>query len=58
MNAIQARKVDPRNLASIEEYARIMGITVQTVYRWLKDGRVQKVEFLGKSFIDKSTWKG
>lgn len=58
MDTIQKRKVEPKNLSTVEDYARIMGISIQTVYRWLKDGKVKKVEFLGREFIDRSTWKG
>lgn len=49
--------INPKNLTTIPEYAKIMGVTVQTVYNWLKEGKVSKVKFLGKEFIDKSTYK-
>lgn len=54
---MKKRKVDPKNLMTIESYAKMMGKTIQTVYNWLKEGKVKKVEFLGKEFIDKSTYK-
>lgn len=51
-------KVDPRNLISINEYASQSGKTVQTIYNWLKEGKIKKIKFLGKDFIDKSSYNG
>lgn len=50
-------KINPNNLYSIPDYARIQGKTIQTIYNWLKEGKVKTVTFLGKEFIDKSTYK-
>lgn len=50
-------KVDPRNLATVSDYARQQGKTIQTIYNWLKEGKVKKIEFLGKEFIDKTSLK-
>lgn len=51
-------KIDPRNLYTITDYHKMMGVTIQTIYRWIKEGKVKKVEFLGKEFIDKSSYNG
>jgi len=42
---------------SVNDYARIAGKTRQTIFNWVKDGRVKKVTYLGKEWIDKSTLK-
>lgn len=42
---------------TVEEFAKFKGVTIQTVYNWLKDNRVKQVDFKGKKFIDKSTYK-
>ena len=47
--------VNPANLLTVENYAKQNAITRQTVYNWIKEGKIQKVHFLGKSFVDKST---
>ena len=49
------KKVDPKNLMTVEDYARHIGKTRQTVYNHLKEGKVKMVDFLGRQFIDKST---
>lgn len=48
---------NPVNLATVEKFAKDNAVTRQTVYNWIKDGRIKQVKFLGKSFIDKSTFK-
>lgn len=42
---------------TVNDYAVLMDVTRQTVFNWVKDGRLKKVKFLGKEFIDKSTFK-
>lgn len=49
--------INPAMLATVAEYAKIRGVERQTVYNWIADGRIKKVIFLGKSFVDKSTFK-
>lgn len=46
-----------QNLLSVEDFAKLKGVTPQTVYNWIKEGRVKRVEFLKKAFVDKSTYK-
>ncbi len=48
---------NPANLMSVQDYARMMGVKRQTIYNWLKDDKVKLVDFLGKKFIDKSTYQ-
>lgn len=50
-------KINPNNLYSVNDYAKLMGKSVQTIYNWLRDGRVKTVIFRGKEFIDKSTYR-
>ena len=47
--------IKPTNLFTVIDYARHCGITRQTVYNWINEGKIKKVKFLGKSFVDKST---
>lgn len=42
---------------TVNNYAESMSITRQTVFNWVKEGKLKKVKFLGKEFIDKSTFK-
>ena len=58
MEVKENKKIDPRNLKTVKQYSEMMGVTIQTVYRWLNDGKIKTVDFLGKAFIDKSTYKG
>lgn len=52
---MKKQAVNPANLMSIPDYADHIKVTRQTVYNWLKEGKIKKVTFLGKHFIDKST---
>lgn len=49
--------INPANLMTVADYAKFMGVERQTVYNWIKSGNIKQVEFLGKSFVDKSTKK-
>lgn len=42
----------PRDLVTIEEYAAHRGVSVDTVYRWIKKGRIQEVIADGKKHVD------
>lgn len=48
--------INPANLATVADFAKEQKVERQTVYNWIKDGRIKKVFFLGKSFVDKSTF--
>lgn len=50
-------KTDFRNLLDIKDFARERGVTIQTVYTWIKEKRVTTVEIFGKKVIDRSTFK-
>ena len=50
--------VNPSNLMSVNDYAKHIGKDRRTVYNMINDGRVKQVEFLGKTWVDKSTLKG
>lgn len=38
---------------TISQFARAMGVTNTTVYRWIENGKVTIVEVLGKKMISK-----
>lgn len=46
-----------QNLMTIPDYAKEKGITIQTVYNWIKDKRIETVEMYGKVLVDISTLK-
>lgn len=48
--------INPANLATVADFAKQKCVERQTVYNWIKDGRIKKVFFLGKSFVDKTTF--
>ena len=50
-------KINAKNLMSVNDYALHVGKTRQTIFNWVKDGKVKKVNYLGKEWIDKSTLK-
>lgn len=54
---MEKQQINPSNLLAIKDYARFMGVERQTVYNWIKSGKVKRVEFIGKPFIDKSSYK-
>ena len=42
---------------TISQFARAMGVTNTTVYRWIDEGKVKIVEVLGKRMIPASELK-
>lgn len=52
----ECKKINPANLLTVQEFAAREGVKRQTVYFWIKEKKVKKVSFLGKSWIDKSTF--
>lgn len=36
---------------TIPDYASMKGVSVQTVYQWIKDGKVKTKKILGKKVI-------
>lgn len=49
--------INPKNLMTVNDFALLIGKKRQTVFNMVKDGRVKKVSYLGKEWIDKSTQK-
>lgn len=54
---MEKQAINPANLMTAADYAKFIGVERQTVYNWIKEGKIKQVEFLGKSFVDKSTKK-
>lgn len=54
---METAKINPSNLMTVNDYALFKGVKRQTIFNWVKCGRLKKVNFLGKDFIDKSTFK-
>lgn len=47
--------INPANLMTVKDYALYIGKKRQTIFNWVKDGKVKKVSYLGRDWIDKST---
>ena len=43
------------NLITISDYAKLRGVTRQTIYNWITEKNIKTVDLLGKQYIDKST---
>ena len=43
------------NLITISDYAKLRGVTIQTIYKWIAEKNIKTVDLLGKQYIDKST---
>jgi predicted transcriptional regulator len=43
--------MNKKTAMTIPEYARKMGITVQTVYNHIKEGKVKTITIVGKKLI-------
>lgn len=39
------------NLVKVSTYARAKGVSVQSVYSWIKEGRVESVDIDGVAFV-------
>lgn len=46
-----------QNLITKPNYAIERGVSLQTVYNWIKDGKVKTVEFMGHEYVDRSTYR-
>lgn len=51
------KEINPNNLVTISNLQKEWNITRTTIYNWLNNGTISKVEYLGMNFIDKSTFK-
>mgnify|MGYP001589897625 CR=1 FL=1 len=49
--------INPLNLLTVAQYAKLVGKERQTIYNWVKDGKIQLVQAMGKTWVDKSTLK-
>lgn len=47
-----------QNLVTKPNYAAERGVSLQTVYNWIKEGKVKTVIFMGHEYIDRSTYQG
>lgn len=51
------RAVSIQNLVTKPNYATERGVSLQTIYNWIKDGKVKVIEFMGHEYIDRSTFR-
>jgi len=52
---MEKEAINPANLMTIKDYALLVGKKRQTIFNWVKGGKVKKVSYLGRQWIDKST---
>ena len=45
-------KIDKTKLKTVRSYALSKGVTVQQVYNWIRDGKVNEVKIDGVKFIE------
>ena len=45
-------KIGKKNYQYIEDYAKANSKTIQTVYNWIKDGKVKSRKMLNKTLIE------
>lgn len=45
-----------QNLVTKPKYVEERRVTIQTIYNWIKEGKVKVVEFMGHEYIDRSTY--
>lgn len=57
METIKQEKINPQYLMTVVDFAKEQGVDRRTIYNWIKEGKVKQVDFLKKSWIDKSTLK-
>src|SRR5690606_2783062 len=55
-NSPKPKQPNFENLITVAKYAKEMGVSRQTVYNWIETGKIIQVEFLDKTFVDKSSY--
>ena len=45
-------KIGNKKYLEIKDYAKIKGVTIQTVYNWIKDKTVNERKLMGKTLIE------
>lgn len=50
------RTVILQNLVTKPNYAIERGVSLQTVYNWIKEGRIKVIEFMGHEYVDRTTF--
>lgn len=45
-------KIEGKNYETPTEYAKLKGVTLQTVYNWIKKKEVKTRQLIGKSLIE------
>lgn len=53
----EQKNPNPENLMTINDYAQSMGKSRRMIYYWIDSGIVELIPFLGKQFIDTSTFR-
>lgn len=48
---MESIKIDKSKLRTVKSYSQMMGVTVQQVYNWIKDQKVEMVKIDGVIFI-------
>jgi hypothetical protein len=56
-NLKDIKPIKIQNLVTKPNYAVERGVSLQTIYNWIKEGRIKTVEFMGHEYIDRSTFR-
>lgn len=55
MEITEEKRTTPiQNLVSIDEYADLIKKSRRTIYNWIKEGKVDTIEFKGRQYLDKT----
>lgn len=54
---IVTNDLNTANLMSVQDFATYQRVDRRTVYNWINNKTVKQVEFLGKKWVDKSSFK-
>ena len=57
MQTTKQNAVNPSNLMTVSDFAKEQKVDRRTIYNWINEGKVKQVDFLKKSWVDKSTLK-
>jgi len=47
-------QISIQNLVSIDQYADLTKKSRRTIYNWIKEGKVDTIEFMGRQYLDKT----
>lgn len=43
-----------KDLLTIDEYSKVVGKTIRTVYNWISEGKLKTTELFGKTLVNRN----